>query len=175
MSKTIVLYCQEAPGLKLGPNNEITFRDGYADVDVGRYPDWAEWAYHSGTPFIRVLDEGEATSADGPRYECAVDGQAFTTEKALNAHLLGHRVRPPALVAAEVAAAAAEAEASAAITAALAEKEAAKLLAADAATTTAAAKPAPKRPTKPPTEKQIAARKAFADRAKGKVATPATG
>jgi hypothetical protein len=91
MGKTITLFCRETPGLKLGPGDEIVFKDGYADVDTAEYPNWSDWAYHSGTPFIRVLDAGEATSATADSFICPTCERPFESERALNAHLLSHR------------------------------------------------------------------------------------
>lgn len=95
MSK-ITLFCRETPGLKLGPDNQIVFVDGYADVDTEQYPEWTDWAYHSGTPHIRVVDEGESTSATEESVLCPVCNRPFKTERALNGHLLSHRPKTAA-------------------------------------------------------------------------------
>jgi C2H2-type zinc finger protein len=90
MGKKITLYCQDASGLKLGPNSEIVFYEGFATVDVEEFPEWADWAFHSGTPFIRVVDEGEATSA-GSSHVCPICNKSFASAKALNGHLISHK------------------------------------------------------------------------------------
>ena len=177
MSKRfITLYCRETPGLKLGPEAQIVFVDGFADVDTETYPDWEAWVHHPGTPFVRVLDAGEVTSAIALGFTCDVDGLSFTTEAALNAHLLTHRRVPPAVTAAAVAAAAEETAALAAISAAAAQKQAEKEAKAAAAPAPRVASKAPAKSTssKPPTAKQIAAREKFAQAAKDKAAAKAT-
>lgn len=90
MAKIITLLCLETPGLKLGPNAEIVFDQGYADVDTEQYPQWAEWAYHPGSPFIRALSGDEGNPATGG-LPCPTCGKVFKNQKSLNAHLLSHR------------------------------------------------------------------------------------
>ncbi len=100
----VTLYCEETPGLKLGPGTTssfaddrpagdvIVFRDGFATFEAKDYPDWERWVRAPGTPTIRVVDvaAGEAVSAD-TAVECPVCGKQFATERALNGHLLSHR------------------------------------------------------------------------------------
>ena len=100
MSKQISLYCEETPGLKLGTGNTssinevpagdvIVFRDGFATFDASEFPDWERWIKAPGTPFIRVLDEGDATVAEGAS-ECPVCGRLLKSEFGLTGHLRSH-------------------------------------------------------------------------------------
>lgn len=107
MSKQITLYCQETPGLKLGPGttssfndepagNVIVFSDGFATFDPETFPEWERWITATGTPHIRVVDgaKGEATDA-GSAIPCPIPGcdGAFSKEIALNSHLRAHARR----------------------------------------------------------------------------------
>lgn len=93
----VTLYCQETPGLKLGPGtigqegsvpgSVIVFADGYATFDPTEYPDWARWAFAPGSPYIRVLEGDEAP--DG--VDCPECGKTFKTDRALNGHLMSHK------------------------------------------------------------------------------------
>lgn len=100
----ITLYCQETPGLKLGPGVKagdpdiIEFVDGYAEVDSSDplFQIKMTWVTHPGTPFIRILESDEARSLADEVVtcpECAKDGitKAFPSERALNGHLIQHR------------------------------------------------------------------------------------
>jgi hypothetical protein len=93
---TVHLFCQDSPGLKLGPNDEIVFFAGFAEFEASDFPQWVEWAVHSGTPFIRIIDEGEATAA-GSEHVCPVCGKPFASARAVNGHLLSHKPKaaPP--------------------------------------------------------------------------------
>lgn len=91
MGKTISLYCPETPGLKLGPESELVFTDGYAQFDADDFPDWPKWVYHGGTPPIEILSEDAATSAEGS-FQCPqCDKPPFATKRGLNGHLMSHR------------------------------------------------------------------------------------
>lgn len=102
----ITLYCQETPGLKLGPGvssavgdlpvgDVIEFRDGFTTFDEETYPDWARWVAAPGSPTIVVVDaaSGEATSADGA-VECPVCGKLLKSEFGLKSHLKTHAPKP---------------------------------------------------------------------------------
>lgn len=100
----ITLFCEETPGLKLGPGTTSSFADGrppgdvivffrgFATFEADDYPDWERWVRAPGTPYIRVVDveAGEATSADAG-VACPICSKPFATEKSLNGHLLSHR------------------------------------------------------------------------------------
>lgn len=107
----ITLYCEETPGLKLGPGitatvrttaedgdpaplvpgDVIVFRDGFASFDEAEFPLWQRWVNAPGTPFIRVVDEGagEAVEAAGS-VECPVCGRLLKSEFGLKSHLKTH-------------------------------------------------------------------------------------
>jgi len=102
MSKQVTLFCEETPGLKLGPGNTstildlpagnvIVFVDGFATFDPAEFPDWERWSKASGTPHIRVVDEssGEATTAD-EGVPCPICGKTFKSDFGLNGHLRSH-------------------------------------------------------------------------------------
>jgi hypothetical protein len=112
MGKQITLFCEETPGLKLGPGTTssfshqrentgdwvdhqagdvIVFQDGYATFEESHFPEWADWIKTPGTPVIRIVDEGagEATSAQGA-VDCPVCGRSFKGDFALNGHLRSH-------------------------------------------------------------------------------------
>jgi len=97
-----VLYCQETPGLHLGPGkpgspNVIDFVNGYAEVDEDNDPLAAEkmsWINTSGCPFIRVLEVDEVPTTDPNAPKCPACGLAFATDRKLNGHIMGaHRNR----------------------------------------------------------------------------------
>lgn len=112
MGKTIVLYCEETPELKLGPGvtatvrttqlpgdteplvpgDVIRFSDGFATFDEDQYPKWQQWVNAPGSPTIRELEENEGRGEDGQSFPCPKDcGKGpFKTEFALNGHLRSH-------------------------------------------------------------------------------------
>ena len=95
----VTLFCQETPGLHLGPGlpgsaNVIDFHDGYAELDPDD-PDFGKkmsWVNSFGCPHVRVLDVDEVPSTDPNAVKCPVCGTAFGSERKLNGHILGaHR------------------------------------------------------------------------------------
>jgi hypothetical protein len=99
----ITLYCPEVSELKLGPG--VTANDPDLVVFSGHYAEIRDddpllkiklsWLAHPGTPFIRVLDDGEAPATVGAVTcpICAEAGttKAFATDKQLNGHLMSHK------------------------------------------------------------------------------------
>jgi hypothetical protein len=98
----ITLYCEEASELKLGPSNppDLVFRDSFCTFEADDYPAWREWAFHPGTPRIRVLEEFETAPGAGPN-SCPVCDRSFVSPRAVNGHLLSHRPKPNAPVTAQ--------------------------------------------------------------------------
>jgi hypothetical protein len=108
----ITLYCEDTPGLKLGPGTTeaqpvtkyagdpapptvgevIVFRNGFATFDDAQYPLWEAWVHSFGTPFIRVIDAdaGETAPSDDA-VVCPECGKAFESTRKLNGHLMSHR------------------------------------------------------------------------------------
>jgi hypothetical protein len=82
-AKTVVLFCRDTPGLTLGPNNEIQFRGGFAEVDESVTPGWKAWIEHAGTPFIREVKGGMPTDNEK---RCPICGDAQTDAATLTAH-----------------------------------------------------------------------------------------
>lgn len=95
----ITLVCLETPGLKLGPGlglqnvpgELIVFSDGYASFDEADFPQWLEWRFAVGTPFIEVLDEGEVAATPDAEFVCPSCGKAFATKQKLNGHRMSHK------------------------------------------------------------------------------------
>lgn len=114
MGKTIALYCEETPGLKLGPGitstvrttatgpadtaplqgggDVIVFNGGFATFDEDEFPLWEQWVTAPGSPTIRVLEDNEGLSTDGETFPCPQDcGKGpFKSQFALNSHLRAH-------------------------------------------------------------------------------------
>lgn len=113
MGKTITLYCEETPQLKLGPGvlatvrttqaageseplkggrDVIPFSSGFATFDEADFPLWRQWKDAPGTPFIRIVDEdaGEATEITAESVTCPVCGRELKNAFALNGHLRSH-------------------------------------------------------------------------------------
>lgn len=110
----VTLYCEETPGLKLGPGvltqvrttwdpnsgdtpplipgDVIEFRDGFARFDEAKFPKWRDWIRMPGTPPIRIVEEaaGEATSGDSVGAICPVCERKLATDFALKGHLRSH-------------------------------------------------------------------------------------
>lgn len=111
MGRQIVLYCQETPGLRLGPGvslgtlpvrgeedlqaaGQIEFLAGFATFDEDTYPLWETWVRHPGTPHIEVLeaDAGQVPEGTPSAFPCPVGcGKTFATRKQLNGHLMSHK------------------------------------------------------------------------------------
>lgn len=97
----ITLVCLETPGLKLGPGEGliqtpgslIVFTNGYATFDSEDFPDWVEWQYAIGTPFIEVLDEGEVAATPEAEFVCPSCGKAFASKQKLNGHRMSHKTK----------------------------------------------------------------------------------
>jgi hypothetical protein len=100
----VTLYCEETPELKLGPGvrpedpDVIVFKQGYATIDPNDplFKQKIAWLTHPGTPFIRILDAEEAQSAveavvKCPECEKVGITKAFSSDRALNGHLIQHR------------------------------------------------------------------------------------
>ena len=98
----MILFCAEAPELKLGPGvsvgdpDVIVFRAHFAEIDNDDplLREKLGWVHHPGTPPIRILDEDEAPAVTGAVTcpQCAAEGitKAFATDKQLGGHLLSH-------------------------------------------------------------------------------------
>lgn len=108
----ITLYCEDTPGLKLGPGTTepqlvtkfagdptppavgdvIVFRNGFATFDDAAFPSWEMWVHAFGTPYIRVIDAdaGETVPTDDSA-ACPVCGKAFESTRKLNGHLMSHK------------------------------------------------------------------------------------
>ena len=86
---TIYLSCQNAQGLKLGPNDEIKFVKGFARVDTEQYPEWEQWARSQHNWRIENLGANEdGQAADG--LPCEICGKSFKAKVGLDSHKRAH-------------------------------------------------------------------------------------
>ena len=86
MAELHYLFSPVAAGLHLGPNDEVTFRNHFAQVDVQRYPRWSKWAAASPWPVqdLGVIDE-PATVETKTELTAAVEAEATAKQVRITA------------------------------------------------------------------------------------------